>query len=361
MGPLNVRLPRVNAGALTLTPVTLDQLKRVVFALPNKNSCISIGCFQGSILGSLLFNILSNDIASYIPSSVNGFRVTLIRYADDTQVAITGARERIRDMEAAMEHVLGILSNWFSQNGMMVNAAKTELMVCGDGRQIAKLNPQPKVRFMGEDVHCSKNIKNLGVIMDSTLSWKPHAKHVTNRCFGVLIGILHAKHSLPASVLPRVVDSLVISHIRYCIEVFGSSGKTVVQEFQKVLNFAARVISGRRKYDHISDVQSDLGWLSALKLVDYFDLCMMHKILTTNLPTGLYRGLSFNYEHVKRRTRQSSHLSILHPRNNHGKRTFAYRGAKLYNRLVIDRNLHCVSASSFKRHIRKILTDPLTQ
>ena len=26
MGPLNVPLPRVNAGALTLTPVTLDQL-----------------------------------------------------------------------------------------------------------------------------------------------------------------------------------------------------------------------------------------------------------------------------------------------------------------------------------------------
>ena len=98
----------------------------------------------------------------------------------------------------------------------------------------------------------------------------------------------------------------MISHIRYCIEVFGSSGKTVVQEFQKVLIFAARVISGRRKYDHISDVLSDLGWLSALKLVDYFDLCMMHKILTTNLPTGLHRGLSFNYEHVKRRTRQSS-------------------------------------------------------
>ena len=127
-----------------------------------KPTANSIGCFQGSILGSLLFNILSNDIASYIPSSVNGFRVTLIRYADDTQVAITGARERVRDMEVAMVHVLGILNNWFSQNGMMVNAAKTELMVCGDGRQITKLDPLPKVRFMGEDVHCSENVKNLG-------------------------------------------------------------------------------------------------------------------------------------------------------------------------------------------------------
>ena len=320
---------------------------------------ITIGCFQGSILGSLLFNILSNDIACYIPSSVDGFRVTLIRYADDTQVAVTGARDKIRDMEIAMEQVLGMLSNWFLQNGMMVNAAKTELMVCGDRRQIVQLGDMPKVRFMGADVLCSESVKNLGVIMDSKLSWELHAKHVMSRCFGILIGILHARHLLPASVLPRIVDALVISHVRYCIQVFDSCGKSVVQELQKVLNFAARVISGRRKYDHVTDVLNSLGWLTASNLVDYFDLCMMHKILTTSMPTGLFDRLSFNHDHVTRRTRQSSHLSLARPRNNHGKRTFIYRASKLYNHHVIDNNLHRVSMFTFKRHIRKILTGPL--
>ena len=57
----------------------------------SKSLPITIGCFQGSILGSLLFNILSNDIACYIPSSVNGFRV----HADDTQIAVTGPRDNM--------------------------------------------------------------------------------------------------------------------------------------------------------------------------------------------------------------------------------------------------------------------------
>ena len=35
---------------------------------------------------------------------------------------------------------------------------------------------------------------------------------------------------------------------------------------QKLLNFGARVISGRRKYDHISDVLKDLEWLTAANL-----------------------------------------------------------------------------------------------
>lgn len=323
----------------------------------SKSLPISIGCFQGTVLGSLLFNILSNDIASYIPSSINGFHVTLIRYADDTQLAITGPRDQIRDMEKAMEHVLGILSNWFLQNGMMVNAAKTELMVCGDRRQIARLGIMPKVRFMGEDLLCAESVKNLGVIMDSTLSWQPHVKHVINRCFGILIGILHAKHVLPASVLPRIVDSLVISHIRYCTQVYGSASKSVIQELQKVLNFAARVISGRRKYDHVSDVLKGLGWLTVPKLVDYFDLCMMHKILSLSLPTGLRQNLLFNHQSGMRKTRQSSHLSLVRPRNNHGKRTFIYRASKLYNRYAIDNHLHRHSVCSFKRYIIKMLTE----
>ena len=323
----------------------------------SKSLPISIGCFQGSVLGSLLFNILSNDIASYIPSGVNGFRVTLIRYADDTQLAVTGPRNQIIDIERTMEQLLGILSNWFLQNGMMVNAAKTELMVCGDRRQIAQLRCLPKVRFMGEDLLCAESVKNLGVIMDSTLSWHPHVKHVTNRCFGILIGILNAKHVLPASVLPRIVDALVFSHIRYCIQVYGSSGNTTISEIQKVLNFAARVISGRRKYDHIADVLQELGWLTASKLVDYFDLCMIHKILTSNLPNGLRQEMSYNHETSTRRTRQSSHLSLARPRNNHGKRVFTYRASQLYNRYAIDNHLHRLSVCTFKRHIRKMLTE----
>ena len=318
---------------------------------------VTIGCFQGSILGSLLFNILSNDIACYIPSSVNGFRVTLIRYADDTQIAITGPRDKFHEMQNAMENVLDILSNWFLQNGMMVNPTKTELIVCGDRRQIVQLDGSSKVRFMDEDVFPSERVKNLGVIMDRNLSWELHAKHVANKCFGILIGILHAKHLLPASVLPRIIDALVLSHIRYCVQVFGGSGKNVLHELQKVVNFAARVIAGRRKHDHVSDVIKELGWLNVPKLVVYFDLCMMHKILLSNMPIGLREQLSFNHESIARRTRQSEHLSLVRPRNNHGKRSFIYRASKLYNEHAIDHQLQRLSMATFKRSIRKMLTE----
>ena len=75
MEPLNVRLPRVNAGALTLTPVTSDQLKKAIFSLPNKNSCIEgdiplkILKLSFCIVGRSLLRIVNQFARETVPES----------------------------------------------------------------------------------------------------------------------------------------------------------------------------------------------------------------------------------------------------------------------------------------------------
>ena len=41
------------------------------------------------------------------------------------------------------------------------------------------------------------------------------------------------------------------------------------------MNYAAKVIFGRKKYDHVSDLLGRLGWLSADELVSYHTLCLV--------------------------------------------------------------------------------------
>ena len=79
---------------------------------------------------------------------------------------------------------------------------------------------------------CSATVRNLGIIIDSALLWRAHANHVTRSCFGILIGLLNAKHLLPTSVLPRIIDSRVLSHIRYCVQVFENADKNVLEVLQ---------------------------------------------------------------------------------------------------------------------------------
>ena len=47
---------------------------------------------------------------------------------------------------------------------------------------------------------------------------------------------------------------------------------------QKVVNYAAKVIFGRKKFDHVSDLLGNLGWLNASELISYHTLCLTHKV-----------------------------------------------------------------------------------
>ena len=208
---------------------------------------IQVGCFQGTCLGPLLYNIASNDLSCHIPHEIDGFRITTVRYADDTQLATSGPRSRLAEMERCLERVLDTMCTWFLQNGMKITASKTEMFMCGDRRQLARLSRPACVMFLGERLESKDEVKNLGVIMDKNLSWESHVKRVSDRCFGILIGLANAKHVLPREVLPRLIDSLVVSHVRYCAQVYGSAGCTAVGKFQKVFNFASRVVSNRKK------------------------------------------------------------------------------------------------------------------
>ena len=69
--------------------------------------------------------------------------------------------------------------------------------------------------------------------MDQNLSWHQHLKLVSQRCFGTLVGLAHARLVLPLNVMPRLIDALVISHVRYCIQVYGNCNAEMSGVIQK--------------------------------------------------------------------------------------------------------------------------------
>ena len=84
----------------------------------------------------------------------------------------------------------------------------------------------------------------------------------------------------------------------------------------------------------------ELEWLGSRQFVDYFDLCMIQKLIASGRPAVLSSRYKFNHEVVSRETRQSGLLALDKPRTNHAKRSFVYRSSKLYNNM-------CSSASDF--------------
>ena len=81
------------------------------------------------------------------------------------------------------------------------------------------------VKFKGETIQESQSghVRNLGVTFDSNLNWVKHIDNTVAKCCGILIGLVNAKNILPSSILPQLIESLVFSHLRYCVQVYGNA------------------------------------------------------------------------------------------------------------------------------------------
>ena len=177
----------------------------------------------------------------------------------------------------------------------------------------------------------------------------------SKKCNGILIGLSHVRHQIPLSLLPTIVDALVLSHVRYCLAVYGNGSENNMQRLQKVINFGLRAVSGRQKYDHISDVREELGWLTVRQLYEVQSLNLLHKIRRTGEPQALASRLSANSVLRFRSTRQDSDLALPRVRTNAGKRRLLYSTVQRYNQLPL--NMRESSVSTFKRTLRDVLLD----
>ena len=79
---------------------------------------------------------------------------------------------------------------------------------------------------------------------------------LTKKRFGTLITLSHVLRYLPTDTIVTFVNTLVFSHIRYRLPVFGNCSGKNLRSIDKIINFAARVVSGRRKYDPVADVHT---------------------------------------------------------------------------------------------------------
>ena len=186
----------------------------------SKSLPITTGVYQGGSLSCLLFAIFPNDMCLHVPSEVS-----IVQFADDTQILVTGKKANLSGLVSIMENALSDLFAWFCTNDMKVNASKSQLIVFGT-RQMLRDVPPVSVRFAGTTVNESSTVKNLGVVMDRNLTFRNHVNHVVSKCTGSLLALNHAKHVLPALAVKPIVTSLVVSTLRYCLSVYGTCGST---------------------------------------------------------------------------------------------------------------------------------------
>ena len=124
-----------------------------------------MGVFQGFVLGPLLFTIFANDLSLHAEGAL------VFQYADETQLLVSGPKDDVSGLTSRMERSLESLSFWFSSHALNVNANKTQFAVLGSRQNLRSL-PDITVTFCNVALKPQTEVRNLGVVFHSVLTWE---------------------------------------------------------------------------------------------------------------------------------------------------------------------------------------------
>jgi hypothetical protein len=191
-----------------------------------------MGVPQGSILGPALFNLYTHDI----PQSPH---TNIALYADDAAVLATSHADFQvgRYLQVALDRLADFYRRW----RLKVNESKTE-GVMFTHRNIYTL---PQVRMGRETVEWSNEVKYLGVILDSKLTWCSHIKRAADKAKAgtlALYPIFNRHCALSVQTKQRIYKQLIRPVLTYACPVWNSAAQTHHNRAQRIQNRAFKII-----------------------------------------------------------------------------------------------------------------------
>ena len=179
----------------------------------------------------------------------------------------------------------------------------------------------------------AKSAKDLGVILDSNLTYDDHVTKTVSTCMSRLGQINQVKHVLDKDTLTIVVNCLVFSKLFYCSNVWSNTTESNLDKVQKVQNFACRIVSGVKKFDHITPVLRAMQWLPIRQQLYYTNAVMAFNCVTGCAPDSLTDQFIKHSDVLTRNTRNSQKLQSPFLKSATGQRSFYYRTVKIWNTL----------------------------
>ena len=125
---------------------------------------------------------------------------------------------------------------------LKLNDGKTEIIVIrGNLRNVPVAN-FGVMSFGNTQLVPCESAKNLGIVLDSSLSWRSHIDSIVKTCIFHIRNLYMIKDFVNRKNLVILVHSLITSTVDYCNSLFIGLPNVIQKKVQSVLNRAARLI-----------------------------------------------------------------------------------------------------------------------
>uniref|UniRef100_A0A3B3Y420 Reverse transcriptase domain-containing protein n=1 Tax=Poecilia mexicana TaxID=48701 RepID=A0A3B3Y420_9TELE len=144
---------------------------------------VTCGVPQGSVLGPTLFTIYMLPLGHII----NKHKVSFHCYADDTQLYMKMDSTSPTALPSSLQLCLEEIKAWMTANSLRLNSNKMDVILLGTPHQTQSSNLS-SISIFGLNIPFSTTVTNLGVRIDSNLTFNSHIRHLSK------VSFLHLKN-----------------------------------------------------------------------------------------------------------------------------------------------------------------------
>ena len=196
-----------------------------------------IGVPQGSMISTLLFLIIINDLG-------NSTDMTVLNFADDT--LLYHPIQQNKEAETWLNKEFGKVNIWITKNQLKLNYSKTNHIIFShNSNKTQNINLASNTNIK---IKQTKSCKYLGMIIDNKLNWNLHIDKITKQISKSLGILFRVRYYLNKPSLKLIFHTLLMSHLKYGILNYARANKTALNPLNILLNRALRCLNflGRR-------------------------------------------------------------------------------------------------------------------
>ena len=193
-------------------------------------------------------------------------------YADDLQVYTQTTVDELNEGIRHLSIIGRAVAAWAVGNALSLNVRKTQAIIFGSNHNINILRGMHLSGIEIKDnvfVPFADTVTNLGVVMDSTLTWKAQVDAVSRKVKRALYGLRRFRTCATEILRKQLASSLVLSHLDYCSLVYLDVKRELPKKLQILPNSCVRYVTGAKKNEHISPYRNKLEWLDIRKRSAY--------------------------------------------------------------------------------------------
>ena len=196
-----------------------------------------------------------------------------------------------------------------------------------------------------------KSITDAMVIFDAEMNLQAHIRKVCQVSYMHLRNIASIRPALTDKAAECLIHAFITSRLDCCNSLLAGLPGTTLGKLQSIQNAAARLLTGTRKYDHITPVLRELNWLPITSRIQYKVTLLVYK--TLHGPAPQYLQDLIQYRSARPGLRSAGILlNVPMTRSvTYGDRAFCSIGPTWWNSLPSELKTS-PSVDSFKRNLK---------